>query len=59
MLRGGRRAVIVRVVGVQGVPPPSDQWVIVTGHFHQPDGDTPYLEATGVQQISQPEDPYE
>lgn len=52
-------AAVVRVEGIAGAPPPRDQWVVVTGSYHAVDGEVPVLTATGVEQISPPEDPYE
>jgi uncharacterized repeat protein (TIGR03943 family) len=54
-------AVVVRVVGTSGSPPPRDQWVTITGTFvpnNDPDA-VPEIEATSVASISPPEDPYE
>jgi uncharacterized repeat protein (TIGR03943 family) len=51
--------VVVRVVGVEGVPPPRDQWVLVTGTYHRGGTDLPELAATSVVEIRPPEDPYE
>lgn len=53
--------VVVRVVGVDGDPPPRDTWVTVTGS-HRPGGrdtDIPELAATSVIEIPEPDDPYE
>jgi uncharacterized repeat protein (TIGR03943 family) len=54
-------AVVVRVIGTSGSPPPRDQWVTVTGTFvpnNDPDA-VPQIEATSVASISPPEDPYD
>jgi uncharacterized repeat protein (TIGR03943 family) len=53
--------VVVRVVGIEGDPPPRDTWVTVTGS-HRPgagDADVPELAATSVIEVAQPDDPYE
>jgi uncharacterized repeat protein (TIGR03943 family) len=52
-------AAVVRVVGFSGSPPPRDQWVVVTGRFQSPSGDDPVVVASSIQQITEPEDPYE
>jgi uncharacterized repeat protein (TIGR03943 family) len=56
-------AVVVRVVGVEGSPPPRDAWVTVTGSLRpgneDDDGDIPVLAATSVVEIPAPDDPYE
>jgi uncharacterized repeat protein (TIGR03943 family) len=53
--------VVVRVVGIEGDPPPRDTWVTVTGSHRPGDGDAdvPELAATSVIEIAQPDDPYE
>jgi uncharacterized repeat protein (TIGR03943 family) len=55
--------VVVRVVGVEGSPPPRDAWVTVTGSLRpggeDDDGDIPVLAATSVVEIPAPDDPYE
>jgi uncharacterized repeat protein (TIGR03943 family) len=50
---------IVQVVGISGQSPPRDEWVVVTGSFQTPHGETPTLAAVAVQRIPPPEDPYE
>lgn len=51
---------VVRVVGLEGAPPPTDQWVTVTGTHHPAgDADVPELDATTVVPIPVPDDPYE
>jgi uncharacterized repeat protein (TIGR03943 family) len=52
-------AAVVRVVGFSGAPPPRDQWVVVNGRFQQVSGDDPVIAATSIQQVREPEDPYE
>jgi uncharacterized repeat protein (TIGR03943 family) len=52
-------AAVVEVVGISGSAPPRDEWVMVTGEYAPPDGDTPVLAAVSVQRIPPPEDPYE
>jgi uncharacterized repeat protein (TIGR03943 family) len=56
-------AVVVRVVGVEGSPPPRDAWVTVTGSLRpggeDDDGDVPVLAATSVVEVPAPDDPYE
>jgi uncharacterized repeat protein (TIGR03943 family) len=56
-------AVVVRVVGVEGSPPPRDAWVMVTGSLRpggeDDAGDVPVLAATSVVEVPAPEDPYE
>jgi uncharacterized repeat protein (TIGR03943 family) len=53
--------VVVRVVGIEGDPPPRDTWVTVTGSHRPGDGDAdvPELAATSFIEIAQPDDPYE
>ncbi len=52
-------AYAVRVTGIAGSPPARDQWVTVTGTFQKgPDG-LPELRASGLTEITAPEDPYE
>lgn len=52
-------AMVVRIVGVSGRPPATDEWVTVTGRYHPARGETPELTASTVQQVAAPEDPYE
>jgi uncharacterized membrane protein YcgQ (UPF0703/DUF1980 family) len=51
--------VVVRIVGINGDPPPRDQWVTVTGTFQSAADQLPELRATSVVEIRAPEDPYE
>jgi uncharacterized repeat protein (TIGR03943 family) len=54
-------ATVVRVLGTSGSPPPRDQWVTISGTYvagDDPDAE-PQIEATSVQPIAPPEDPYE
>jgi uncharacterized repeat protein (TIGR03943 family) len=51
--------VVIRVVGVVGAPPPRDQWMAVTGVFHDGGGDVPEISATSIVEIPAPDDPYE
>jgi uncharacterized repeat protein (TIGR03943 family) len=51
--------VVVRVVGIEGDPPPRDTWVTVTGSHRPGDTEVPELAATSVVEIPQPDDPYE
>jgi uncharacterized repeat protein (TIGR03943 family) len=52
-------AAVVRVIGFGGAAPPRDQWVTVVGRFQAAQGETPVLEATSIQEIKEPVDPYE
>ena len=52
-------AAVVEVLGISGSSPPQDEWVTVTGTFHEPDGEIPALSAVVVQRIAPPKDPYE
>jgi uncharacterized repeat protein (TIGR03943 family) len=54
-------AAVVRVLGTSGTPPARDQWVTITGTYvasNEPEA-VPQIEATSVQPITAPEDPYE
>jgi uncharacterized membrane protein YcgQ (UPF0703/DUF1980 family) len=51
--------VVVRVVGIEGDPPPRDTWVTVTGSHRPGDRDVPELAATSLVEIPEPDDPYE
>lgn len=55
--------IVVRVVGVEGSPPPRDTWVTVTGTLPPggggDDGAVPILAATSVVAVPAPDDPYE
>jgi uncharacterized repeat protein (TIGR03943 family) len=52
---------VVALVAVEdnGVPPPTDQWVRVTGAFRPGGADPPVLMATRVERVVVPDDPYE
>ena len=51
--------VVLKVVGVSGDPPPRDQWVVATGRFRGVAGEYTELDATSIEEIPAPEDPYE
>lgn len=51
--------IVVRVVGVSGVPPPRDRWVTVTGTFVPGGDEIPWISATSIVEIAPPDDPYE
>lgn len=51
--------VVIEIVDVDGVVPPLDQWVRVSGTFAPGGDDIPRLAATGVLEISPPDEPYE
>jgi uncharacterized repeat protein (TIGR03943 family) len=51
--------VVVRVVGIDGEPPPQDTWVTVTGSHRAGAAEIPELAATSVVEVAQPDDPYE